>query len=412
LIYIKSFILTFMFIFTVSCSDSKPDKLINSFSNDLNGTTLATNRVSQIRVYANYDNATQEEITDTLVWSSSNESIATVTAGLVQTYLLVGDVDIKYATSTTDSEGNALYENRVSFNVKELTLTDITLSKNSISLGIGAKESITARGTFIDDISLESSTQDITEDGNWSTLDAGVCSVDLGVVKAIAEGNTTVSIEDSNIVASLAVEVTKTNYTSLSVYSSTTAFNVKQTIELQARATTDDNRVVILDNDEVTWSSSDPSVTMSENIATAISNGTAAISAKLVADSAISNSIVLSVDKEEYVRLFSDDVELSLPYVSIESNSSLGETLGTFTLIAVGADFEVSNLFVSDFNDNEKGSGEAYFDSLSNGEILSVDNNITFYLKQDTTQTQLHFSFDINDSTRNNSFSQKYEEIN
>lgn len=414
--YIKSFLITLFLVFFVACSDSKPDKLISSFSNDLNGsTTLATGRVSQIRVYANYDDGSKEEFTDSLVWSSSDETVATVSSGLVQTYSVVGNVDITYKTATKNDDGSALYENTVSLSVKNITLIDISFSKSTLSLVVGESSSIYAEGTFEDNITLEITTQDITSDATWSSSDDNISSVSLvdstAIVKGIAEGNTTITANDSGVSSSLAVEVTKTTYTSVKIYSDKTTFNVDQTIELEARGTTDNGTVVMLENSDVTWVSNDTSVvTLSQNIATAVINGDATVSVN-INNTSISNQIELSVDKEHYVRLFKDEVELEFPYVAIESNSSLSETLGTFTLLAVGEDFQVGPVLVKDFNGYLKSATEAAFDGLITLDLLIKDVNKTFDLKQDGVQTQLNFTFDINDTTRS-TFSQKYEETN
>jgi len=409
--YIQNLTLLLLLILFGACSSSKPDKLVTSFSNNLTSTTLATNRVSQIRVYANYDDGSQEEVTDTLLWSSSDESIATVSDGLLKTYAISGNVDIKYETQTKDSEGVALYEKSVSLSVKNLLLKSIALSKSKLSLLIGESSAIYASGSFEDNVSSEITTQDITDDVNWSSLDDNISSVVAGLVKGVAEGNTTIVASDSNISASMAVEVIKTHYVSVSIYSDRSSFNVDQSIKLEARATTDTGKVVILDDSEVIFTSSWTAVvTLSTSTAKAISSGDSTIKVS-IKGTAITNSIVLHVDKEKYVRLFKDGVEVGMPYVSSESNSTLADTLGTFTLLAVGEDFKTSILIVKDFNENIILSPKAYFDSLIDLDTLYQDINKTFYLKQDGNQKQLHFFFDINDSAKS-SFSQKYEEKN
>lgn len=410
--YIKSFLITLFFVFFAACSDSKPDKLISSFSNDLNGgTTLATSRVSQMNVYANYDDGESQNITDTLLWSSSDETVATVVNGLIQTFAKVGSVDVTYKTKEKASDGSYFYENSVSFDVKELTLTDITLSQTALSLSVGATKSVTAEGTFEDPISSTTSTQDLTQDCNWSSADVNVSSVSNGVIKGVNEGNTTITASDSNISASLPVEVTKTNYVSLSIYTQENSFNVEQTIELQARALTDNGDTIILQSSEVTWVSSDTSyVTMSQNIATAKAKGDSTITATLVEDTSFSATQLLSVEKDEYLRLFKGDEEVGYPYVASETNATLSTTLGTFTLRAVGMDFTINSIYVRDFSGIDIGSGATYFEGLSVLTLLSADDNVTFELRQDGFQTNLHYFFDVNDSARS-SFSQKYEQI-
>jgi hypothetical protein len=408
-LYLKTLILTILLILNVSCSDSKPDKLVSSFSNDLNGSTFATGRASQINVYANYDDGTSENITNTLLWSSSDESIATVSNGLVQTYTTVGTVDIKYETLEQDSADAPFYEYVIHADIRELTLKTITLSKTNVSLSIGASVAITASGTFEDNTTSIISTQDITQDCNWSSADINISSVDTGTIKGIGEGNTTVAASDSNISAFVAVEVTKTNYTSVSIYSAKDKFNVEQTIILEARAITDKGNTIILDNSNVTWSSDSSNVTMIQNIATAKTKGSAIVTVVLNEDTSLKSTKTLTVEKDKYVRLFKADVEVVFPYVSSETNTTLATTLGVFTLRAVGEDITIRTLYIQDFNGNVISSGFTIFDGLASGDIISADQNRTYTLKQSGFENDLVYFFDINASS---SFKQTYEVVN
>lgn len=406
----KSYVVGLLFIlfqiFTLSCSDSKPERLISSFTDDINSTTLATDRVSQMNVYANYDDGVRQNITDTLLWSSSDESIASVNNGLIETYKTTADVTISYETKERASDGSAFYKKSILFSVKELQLTKITLSSTTILLSVGASKQISATGTFEDNITSTTTSQDLTQDCNWSSADINISSVSSGLVRGIGEGNTTITATDSNISAVLAVEVKKTEYSSISIYTQESEFDVEQSITLEARATTEQGERVILESSALTWTSSDASVSVDENIATARSKGSATITATLKEDSSLDATQVLTVNRDRYVRLFKSGVEVEFPYVSNETDASLSETLGTFTLRAVGEGVTIRALHVKDFSGNDM-NGLAYFDNLFVDEFIQADTNRTFELKQSGVES-VEYYFDINVS---NSFKQTYERV-
>ncbi len=406
----KHFTLFTLFIvafLTISCSDSKPDKLIIDYSNDLNSSILATDRASQLNVYALYDDGSKENITNALKWSTSDTNIATVTQGLILTNSNTGSVDIIYETYEKTSIGSPFYINILSITVQKLHLTDISLSVSELSLSVGTKKSITANGTFKDSTDTTVVSQDITMDCNWSSGDESISRVVFGTIEGISEGNTTITASDSNLSASAIVEVQSVNYVSISIYTLITDFNVEQTIVLEARAVTDENQTLILKANDLKWSSSDETVIeMNENIATAVVKGSAIITATLKQDRSLSASQTLNVKLDRYIRLFKEGMEVEFPYSRSESNTTLSPTLGTFTLRPVGEEITIRTLHVQDFNNNILTS--AFIDGLEVGDTINADKNRTFTLKHNGLENNLNliFYFDINASS---SFKQTYE---
>ena len=406
-IFLKTIILTLLLLLS-ACSDSKNDDVISSFSNDLNSTTLVVNRTLQVNVFAHYNNGEQKDITDTLIWNSSDESLATVENGHISAKNELGDVSISYKTQELLSSGENVNQESFVLSIHNTLLKTITLSEDSLSLSVGTSSSVQAMGTFED-----GSVVDISDDCIWSSSNSEISSAENGLVSGISEGSATITASDSNISSNiLSVEVSKSYYESLEITSETTEFNVEQTLELKAIATTSSDEEVELNPDELIWTSSDESVISIDEesaVATALLKGGATITARLKSDESIDNSLALTVKKDKYMRLFRDGVEIAFPNTEIHEYEVFPEDFSTFSMIAVGDNFSVSELSVTNFDGSLTIHG--WFDNLNNFDTIVEDENRTFKLMHNDLSDNLHYYFRINDEF-NNEFSEKYKEDN
>ncbi len=406
-IFLKTIVLTLLFLLS-ACSDSKNDNVISSFSNDLNSTTLVVNRTLQVNVYAHYSDDSKKDITDTLIWRSSDESLATAENGFINAKNEVGDVSISYQTQELLSSGDPVNHMTFILSIYETPLKTITLSKDSLSLSVGSSSNVQANGIFED-----GSVVDITNDCIWSSSNSEISSVDNGLVSGVSEGSATITASDSNITSNiLSVEVSKIYYESLEISSDTTEFNVQQTLELKAIVTTSADEELEISPDELIWVSSDATVISIDEdsaIATALLKGSATISATLKSDDSIENSLVLNVKKDKYMRLFKDGMEISFPNAEIHEYEVLPEEFSTFSMIAVGQDFSISELSVRNFNGSLTING--WFDNLSYFDVIVEDENRTFELMHNGKSEDLHYYFKINDGF-DSEFSEKYKEEN
>ena len=399
---IKTLLLTFLALMTLSCGSTK-DRVITSYSNDISSFTIPTSSTLQINISANYDDATQTNVNDSLVWSSSDKNV-TVVDGLVTTSSKTGKVTISYATKQKLSDGSVAHKNSFVFDVKSLTLLSVSLSSSSLSVEVGVTQTLRAYGVYDDNV-----TRDITSSSSWFSSDATVATVDLGSVTGVSKGDTNITATKEGLTTSPAVaSVTKTTYTSISLSSSKTDFNAQQTLNLTPTALTDTNESLELNASLLTWSSSDVNIVeVVDGIATAIAKGDANITATLNSDTTMSDTIELSVKKDQYMRLFKDGVEVEFPYVDINQTSTIPATLSSFTMRAIGKDITVYALLITDLSGNTLDSSQAYFKTLNNGTVVGQDTNLTFNLMSNGLQSQIHYFFKINDDF-NSQFSQKY----
>ena len=396
-------------LFTLSCSDSKPDRLLTSLSDDFNTSYIDTNRDIQVNVYANFDDASQEEVSDALLWSSSNEALATVKGGLITTNADTGSVIIRYQTAETKEDGSALFEKTYQLYVKDLQLQGITLSQTELLLYEGDSQSVKAKGIFEGDIEL-----DITNDCEWSSADLTVSSVNnsdaKGLVLAIGEGATSITATNAGLSDSMDVTVKKRAYKSIEIDNNVTSFNVEQSIVLQVMAVGSDGSRVLLDPDTLNYESSDTEVvSMSDNNATALTKGESTITVSLKSNSELKTTTLLTVEQDTYVRLFKNGVEVGLPFSDTQEYDSFPTEYDSFSLKAVGVDSSVNNLQILDFNGNPLSIYDGYFDGINEGDVLSAGVAVPFQLVRTGLSKEFHFSFRVSDSF-NNEFSQKYRE--
>ena len=410
----KTLLFLILALFTLSCSDSKPDKLVQFYTDDFNSSSLATHTQRAYHVYAHYDSGEVEDVSSTLFWSSSDTTLAEVTAGIVSTNSLLGFVDISYKTPQKLSDGSYLHKNSMTLEVKDLNITTLALTiLPSQKLFVSKSGELKAEAIFEDN-----STGDVSKYCDFNSSNFAIASIDSNstTIRGVSEGNVTVVAlhRAQNISSnSLAVEVVKVKYNKLNIVAPRTTFNVEQSIELEVRGETNDGQTILLDASELTWSSSKVEfVTVgSSGIAVAQKKGSATIKATLQADISLVSTLELVVDKEEYMRLFdgsAKELVFDAPqryYFKKDANSSLA----TFSIKAVGKDFTISELNVTDFAGNSIfGSGTNYFSNLQNGDTVTKDLNVTFSLIYDNAK-ELIYTFKIDDDVGSR-FIQRFEE--
>ena len=131
----------------------------------------------------------------TVVWSSSDESVATVKEGVVKA--------VKAGTAKiTASCGGKSASCSVTVKKKNVPVESISLSESSLSLVVGDTATLTVT------INPSNATdQTVT----WSSSNASVATVVDGKVTAVKEGNATITAKCGSKVASCAVSVKKSN---------------------------------------------------------------------------------------------------------------------------------------------------------------------------------------------------------
>ena len=215
----------------------------------------------------------------TLIWSSSNPSVASVNSTGLVTGLGVGNAVIS-ATTTDGSNITATCNVEV-----RIYANEVNLNKHGTSIYAGGTEQLTAQ-VLPEDASIKTVT--------WSSSNTNVATVNQnGLVTAKKVGNAivTATATDGSGVSGSCV-VTVTGITNISLNKSSTSIYVGGTETLTATIIPSD---VI--NKTLTWSSSNTNVaTVNQNgLVTAKALGSAIITATATDGSGVSGSCVVTV---------------------------------------------------------------------------------------------------------------------
>ena len=223
-------------------------KAIEPESVSLNHTSaeLTEGDVITLTAMVSPDNATNKDVS----WSSSDESVATVSDGVV-TALKPGVAVI--TVTTVDGGKTASCDVRV--NAKLYPVTSVSLDHTSAELTEGDVMTLTAM------VSPDNTTN---KDVSWSSSDESVATVSDGVVTALKPGVAviTVTTEDGGKTASCDVRVKARIYNVTGVSLNRTAVEIYESEELVLIATVYPANAT---DKSITWSVDNPEVISVEN---------------------------------------------------------------------------------------------------------------------------------------------------
>lgn len=235
-----------------------------------------------------YSDGSTENLTKSVVWSSSNNSVLKIisakTRNGLATPLLTGNVQITATLKGVSGSTNAL--------VLPSILTSIAITPSTQSSPIGVSQQFTATGTYSD-----STTDDITNSVTWVALVPGtnnpssVANISntsgfQGQATGLSVGTASISASLGNITANTAstFNVASATINSITISPNTAAIANGLTVQFIATGTLTDNTTVDITN-SVVWSSLNTSIATISNasdsagLATAINIGVTTITA-------------------------------------------------------------------------------------------------------------------------------------
>jgi len=186
------------------------------------------------------------DVTAAASWSSSNSAVASVSAGVIT---------LNSSGTATITASYAGYSQTVNVTVQNKTLTSISVTPGTYSMGVSATRDFVATATFSD-----ASTQDVTSSVVWTTSNSGVATVSntiptKGRATGIATGSATITATINSIFGSAALTINAATLSSIAItpYDALVASNESQ--QLTAIGTFSDASTANI-TDQVTWSSS------------------------------------------------------------------------------------------------------------------------------------------------------------
>ena len=224
-----------------------------------------------------------------VVWSSSDETIATVNNGVV-TGLKAGTAKITAAVGKHTAV--------CTVTVQEIKIESVTLDKTELTLDKGNTAELTAT------VNPENTTDDKTV--LWSTSDPNVALVNSnGVVTAVGGGTAKITAKAGDKFAECAVTV-EVPLGSIALSQSTASLISGRDTTLVVRFNPEDTTA----DKTVLWSTSDPSVvTVSNGVVTAVGKGKATVTARVGSLSATCEFTVIEASDKIPVQTVIDQLK-------------------------------------------------------------------------------------------------------
>jgi uncharacterized protein YjdB len=243
--------------------------------------SLAAGLQQQFKATGTYSDGTSQDLTGTATWTSSQASVATISAAGLATTKATG------STTITATSGSIF--GTATLNVTSASLVSIAVTPANPSVPVAVTEQFTATGTFTD-----SSTQDLTSSVTWSAMASTTASITTaGLAKGLAVGTATITATSGTISGSTSLTVTNATLASLAITPATPTVPLGLLEQFTATGTYSDASTHDLTN-SVTWASSASTIASISvaGQATARNLGSTSISAKL---GSIQDSTTLTV---------------------------------------------------------------------------------------------------------------------
>lgn len=231
-----------------------------------------------------YSDASTQNLTNSVTWSSSNPAVATIAAGGIASGVGTGTSNITATLGSVVSPADTL-------TVTPATLVSIAVTPTNPSIAKGTTQQFMATGTYSD-----GSLGDLTTSAAWSSSNPTVASVSAtGLAAGAATGVATVAASVGSIPGSTVLTVTPALLTSISVLPASVYVGVGSNKQYTATGTFTDGSTANLTK-SVIWSSSNPSIaTISgTGLATSTGGGAAVLTATSgpVSGSATINGVI------------------------------------------------------------------------------------------------------------------------
>ncbi|WP_428772489.1 beta strand repeat-containing protein [Vibrio sp.] len=223
--------------------------------------SVAKGNTKQLTATANYTDGSSQDVTSLASWSSSNQSVATVSPSGLADALDVGSTNITATYQTKVSNNAAL-------SVTNATVTEVTVSPASVSIAKGTNTSFTATAHYSDN-----TTQDVTTIASWSSDDETVATISAGNAHAEDIGSAVINATYGAVKSSDAnLTVTTATVSSILVTPTNASIALGTTQDFTATAIYTDGTTTDITN-QASWASSDTGVATIESGGTATGQG-------------------------------------------------------------------------------------------------------------------------------------------
>ena len=229
---------------------------------------LLLGTLQQFTATGTYSDHSSQDITDSVTWSSSDISVASIAGGGLATALTLGSVTISATSGSVTGSTTA--------NVQSAVLSSITVRPVKKKIAPFTSQQFQAIGTYTD-----GSTHNVTGQVSWTSSNTAVATIGgSGRAKALTPGSTTITATLGSISGSSTLDVSNATIVSISVTPSGRTIAPDTRLTFAATGVFSDHTTQVITRD-CTWASDNHAVATvgAGGTATAIGPGTANISA-------------------------------------------------------------------------------------------------------------------------------------
>ncbi|NQX63883.1 Ig-like domain-containing protein [Paenibacillus qinlingensis] len=233
----------------------------NTITLDKKTVNMQVGDSTTVTVTANFKGRTDDDLNDKTKWTSSNQDVVEVRDGII--------TGIANGAATVTAEYGT---RKATVQVSVGELKTLTINQEKLTMKKAETATLTAEAMYTDDTK-----KTVTADVIWTSSNVKAATVDKGVVKAIASGETTITAQLDNKTVTIPVKVDMANELKSNVAS--LVFDLNETRLIKITATDDDGEDVLVTTD-VEWKSSNTSIaTVSKGLVTPVARGKATITA-------------------------------------------------------------------------------------------------------------------------------------
>lgn len=232
--------------------------------------TLEIDTVQPYTATGTYSDASTSDITEEVLWASTDNTIASIDTDGVALTAGAGSVTI---SATLDGKTGS-----TTLSVTAASLVSITVVPDAVSIGVAATRQFAAWGRYSNNAYINISTIVV-----WASSSTSVATISVsGLATGVAGGSSVISARIGDVIGSaiLTVLASAPTLDSISVTPASSSMPIGATRKYTAMAVYSDGSSVNITNDS-TWASTNVGIATvgTTGLATAVSNGTTYITA-------------------------------------------------------------------------------------------------------------------------------------
>lgn len=257
---------------------------LQSITISIPNTELPIGITTQATATGTFNDGTQQNITNAVIWSSSNLSAVNISNTSNNNGIIQGETSGQSSNITASfiNAGNIIVSNGITVNITNAQLTGINVTPNSASIQIGQNLQFTATGIFSSGQSIDLTSQALWSSSNTSYATISNVPNSNGLVVGTGIGQTNISASYAGITSQTpaTLDVGAAGITSISITPNNSNGITGITQQFFAQAVLSDGSLVNISN-SANWSSSNQTVATvtSTGSVTSLAAGTTNISA-------------------------------------------------------------------------------------------------------------------------------------